>query len=164
MRVAVFSDTHGKLTGLAHVRELLGPVDLLLHAGDHFADAPKVAVGLGLTAAQVQAVIGNCDLGQRGPEDTVLNLGGVRILLTHGHRYDVKHTLQRVFYRAEEAGARVAIFGHSHVPVNVNERGVLLFNPGSYSEPRTAGPPTCGLLTIEEQKVRVEHIPVGPGF
>jgi len=164
MRVAVFSDTHGKLAGLARVKERLGALDLLLHAGDHFNDAAKVAEGLGLAPEKVHAVVGNCDMGQRGPEECVLDVEGVRILLVHGHRFDVKSTLQRVFYKAEEIGAHVVIFGHSHVPVSLWERGVLLFNPGSYSEPRVQGPATCGLLIVEAGSVQAEHVPVSAGF
>lgn len=164
MRVAVFSDTHGHLAGLAEMRRRLGAVDLLLHAGDHFSDAPQVAAALGLHPAQVRAVLGNCDYGSHGPEEALFVLAGVRILLNHGHRLDVKRSLQRIFYRAQELQAQVAVFGHSHVPVNLSDNGILLFNPGSFSEPRVPGPGTCGLLIIEGETVRAEHIPVGSGF
>lgn len=164
MRIAVFSDTHGKWEGLALTRSRLGEVDLLVHAGDHYRDAQAVAAGLGLPPGHIHAVVGNCDYGTPGPEELILELDGVRILLLHGHRHEVKRTLQPVFYRAQEAEVQAVIFGHSHVPVCMTDQGLLLFNPGSYSEPRVPGPGSCGLLNIEAGKVQAKHVLVGAAF
>jgi putative phosphoesterase len=158
MRIAVISDTHGDLTGVVALREQIGPVDALLHAGDHFADAPRVAQALGLPQAACHAVVGNCDWGAPGPKEAVLELGGVRIFLVHGHNHGVKAGLLRITYAAAEAGARVAVFGHSHVPVLQEASGILLLNPGSPTQPRWQGPPSVAVLTISEQKVAAEHI------
>ena len=34
-------------------------------------------------------------------------------------------------YYAEQSGCKAALFGHTHVPVNRTEEGILLLNPGS---------------------------------
>lgn len=154
LRVAVISDTHGDLHNLAGVREQLGQVDWLLHAGDFIRDARPVAERLGLPADRVRAVIGNCDYHLTEPVHDVVELGGVRILLTHGHLYGVKHTLDRIYYRAVEARVRVAVFGHSHVALCAEDSGVLLLNPGSLSSPRLPhAKPSCALLEISGGKV-----------
>ena len=53
----------------------------------------------------------------------------------------------------EEKQADVVIFGHIHVPVCVEEDGILLVNPGSPSRPRN-GVPSFGILTLEKAKNR----------
>lgn len=150
VRVAVISDTHGDLGNLDRARELLGPVDWLIHAGDYLRDAAPCAARLGLAPDRVRAVVGNCDYHLFDPSLDQFELGGVKILLTHGHHYGVKHTVDRIYYKAREAGVRVAVFGHSHIAVRADDGGVLLFNPGSLSQPRlpTEGP-SCGLLELE---------------
>jgi predicted phosphodiesterase len=46
-------------------------------------------------------------------------------------------------------GLRAVVFGHSHVPYNQVQRGVLLFNPGSPTERRRQPRPSYGFLSIE---------------
>ncbi len=153
-RVAVVSDSHGDFRFVGKLRAAVGRVDWLLHAGDHIYDAPRIANSLGVEPSRVRAVAGNCDHPARDPVHQVVELDGVRILMTHGHHYGVKGDLQRLLYRGAEDGARVVIFGHSHVPINVEERGILLLNPGSLSQPRIPGdPPSAALLEIEQGQV-----------
>lgn len=160
VRVAVISDSHGNFRHLGVLRSKLGGrLDWLLHAGDHMRDAERIGVNLGVDPSRIRAVVGNCDYPAREPAQELLEIGGVKILLTHGHLYGVKDTLDRIYYRAEELGARVAVFGHSHIPVSVEEGGILLFNPGSISSPRLAGDsPSCGLLEIDHGVVTARHL------
>ncbi|HYG56510.1 MAG TPA: metallophosphoesterase [Symbiobacteriaceae bacterium] len=154
VRIAVISDTHGHLENLSKVQAELGRVDWLIHAGDFLRDAAPLAKRLGLPSDRVRAVVGNCDYPITEPVQDLFELEGVRILLTHGHHFGVKHTLDRIYYRAQEARAAVVVFGHSHMAVNAPERGILLFNPGSLSTPRLPGEkPSCGLLELEGGKV-----------
>lgn len=126
--------------------EHMGPVDLLLHAGDHFDDAIFLS---NLLAFPVIGVRGNCDFA--GPWEELVDAGGVKILLIHGHQYGVKRSLQSLAYRAQEAGAKVVVFGHTHEPEIEWVNDILLFNPGSTIRPRGACKyPTYGILTVKE--------------
>lgn len=153
MRIAVFSDTHGAFHGLAEMKSRLGKVDWLLHAGDFLADARRVAFALEVPQNRVRAVAGNCDYGVDGPDEAVVAVGGVRILLTHGHQHDVKRGLGRILQRARELDVQAAVFGHSHVVCNQEVQGVLLFNPGSLTFPRGREAGSCGLLAVEGAKI-----------
>lgn len=160
-RVAVISDTHGDLRHVAEIKAQLGRVDWLLHAGDFIRDARPVAEQLGVPADRVRAVIGNCDYLLSEPLHDHIQIEGVRIFLTHGHLYGVKHTLDRIYYKAVEARARVAVFGHSHVALSAEDTGVLLLNPGSLSQPRLAtARPSCALLEIDGDQVRSQILSV----
>ena len=61
---------------------------------------------------------------------------------TH-HR--VKNSLLSLYYRAQEVGACVACFGHTHSAMARWEGGILLLNPGSLRDGRYA------VLEIGEQ-------------
>lgn len=160
IRIAVISDTHGDFRNVGRVRARLGGrLDWLLHGGDHFQDAPRVAVNLGVDPSRVRAVVGNCDYPLREPTRQVLELEGVKILLIHGHHDGVKHGFQRVYLRAAEVGARVVIFGHSHVAMNDDDGRILLLNPGSLTLPHVAtDPPSCALLEISAGHVTAKLI------
>jgi uncharacterized protein len=161
VRVAVISDTHGDLYNLDQAKTLLGQVDWLLHAGDYIRDAAPAAQQLGVPPERVRAVVGNCDYHLVEPAIDLIEIEGVRILLTHGHHYGVKHTLDRIYYKARESKARVVVFGHSHVALSAEDSGILLFNPGSLSQPKQPGtPPSCGLLELEAGGVisRLVHL------
>jgi uncharacterized protein len=161
VRVAVISDTHGDLSRLDQARTLLGPVDWLIHAGDYHRDAQPVAERLGVPAHRVRAVVGNCDYLMAEPALDLFEIEGVRMLLTHGHHYGVKHTLDRIFFKAQEARVQVAIFGHSHVAVNATDSGILLLNPGSLSQPRLPGdPPSCALLELQNGKAHAQILSI----
>lgn len=159
VKIGVVSDSHGSFRNVGRMRNACGRLDWFFHAGDHIADAARIAVNLGVDPSRVRAVAGNCDFPTSKPEDLVVEIEGVRIYMTHGHGYGVKANLQRIHYRAQEVGARVAIFGHSHIPVLTDVGGVLLLNPGSISEPRRpTDPPSCALLEVEQGSVTARHI------
>ncbi|MFZ5823552.1 MAG: metallophosphoesterase [Bacillota bacterium] len=159
VRIGVVSDSHGSFRNVGRMRTECGRLDWLLHAGDHLRDAARMAVNLGVDPSRVRAVAGNCDYPTTKPEELHLEIEGVRIYMTHGHGYGVKGTLQRIHLRAQEVGARAVIFGHSHLPVLADVGGILLFNPGSLSEPRRpTDPPSCGLLEIEAGEIQARHI------
>lgn len=159
LRVAVISDTHGDLANLAVVQADLGAVDWLIHAGDHLTDMAPAARLLGLDPARAKGVVGNCDYPHTSPLEAVLDLEGVRVLVTHGHRYQVKANLQALYYRAQELGVRAVIFGHTHVAANEEVDSVLLFNPGSLTAPhRHKDRPSCGILEIDAGRIGARHL------
>lgn len=153
MRFAVLSDTHGDLSRMFAAADYIRALkpDALIHLGDFCADAEAMAKELRL---ELHAVAGNCDAGRTThPAADVLEAEGARILLCHGHTYDVGETPQRLIWAAQERECTAALFGHTHRQFLEKEDGVLLMNPGSLCRPRgtEAG---LGLLTVEKGAVR----------
>lgn len=160
-KIAVVSDSHRMFRFVGEIRTQAGKIDWLLHAGDHMQDAERIATSLGVEPTRVRAVAGNCDYPHVQPTEQIVEIDGVRILMTHGHLFGVKDNYHRVYYRAREVGARVAVFGHTHMPVIKDDGVVLLLNPGSLSQPRLPGdPPSCALLEVSEGQLTVQIIPL----
>ena len=145
MRIGVLSDTHGNLEWAKLAIARMGTVAVLLHAGDYYEDAARLARLGVLGSAAVKAVLGNCDYLVKGPAEETFTLGGRRILLTHGHRYEVKRGLDRLRWRARETRADVVVFGHTHQAGFFWEDGVLFLNPGSTHLPR-GGVRSCAII------------------
>ena len=128
MRFAVLSDTHGDLSRMFAAADYIRALkpDALIHLGDFCADAEAMAKELRL---ELHAVAGNCDAGRTThPAVDVLEAVGARILLCHGHTYDVGETPQRLIWAAQERECTAALFGHTHRQFLEKEDGVLLMN------------------------------------
>lgn len=147
MRIGVLSDTHSFILTAGRAIAAMGEIDVLLHAGDHYHDASKLAVMLDIP---VHAVVGNCDVRVEGPEEKILDLEGVLFYLTHGHRFNVKSSLDRLYFKALETNTRVVVYGHTHVSGYEWYNGILLFNPGSVTSPRDGSRMSYGVIELRE--------------
>lgn len=133
MKILVISDTHGTIDEAIKIIEKEKP-QLIIHLGDYVEDGENIERETGI---KVEMVRGNGDIFNKNYEDDrVLEIGGKRIFITHGHRYRVKYGVMNILYRAEELNADIALFGHTHVPLMLEEAGILVMNPGSLSYPR----------------------------
>ena len=154
----VASDTHGDLQLLQRTLAAHPEVSAVLHLGDFCEDAVRLA---GLIGVPVHGVCGNGDYACRHgcPLETVVTVEGRRILIGHGHRFEVKSGLSRL--TAHAASIRppvdIALFGHTHRPsqriVERHEGGrFLLLNPGTARiRPRPGdSAASCVLLRIGE--------------
>lgn len=150
MLIGVLADTHipSRAKQLPEaVRRGLTGVNLILHAGDIF----DLAVLRELEKiAPVTAVAGNGDppeLAEVLGRQKLFVLDGCSIGLIHGD--GVKGTTRR---RAQNAfpAADCIVFGHSHMPCNERENGLLLFNPGSPTDRRRSPRPSYGLLSVAD--------------
>jgi putative phosphoesterase len=179
--IGLISDTHfqERLFALPdNLARVWGAVDLVLHAGD--VGDLSVLDQLG-QIAPVVAVHGNDEpeVAKRDlPEQQLLVIGGVRVLLWHSHYPDPVEErarrkgnwgpkLDRLAARTREAGAQVLMYGHSHVPAISRHAGVTLFNPGALAsgsfftrqQPQTVG----RLRVLAGGAVEVEHLDLATG-
>ena len=149
MKILIVSDTHGSFYKLKQVIDAEKPLDVLIHCGDVCGELTS-ALGA-RPGYQVFAVRGNCDMPGRLPAEYVLEFPHHRVFLVHGHMHNVRRDNQKLIRAAKDAGCDMAMYGHTHVPEIVNGDGVLVLNPGSLSEPRTAdGRPSYAVMTIDD--------------
>ena len=93
----------------------------------------------------LHVVRGNCDILGNTPERLVIELGPVKAFCTHGHLYSVDWSFDYLVYAAQEAGAKLALCGHTHEAANLEIGGVQVLNPGTAGKGRTL---SCGLVTV----------------
>ncbi|MBM6619784.1 metallophosphoesterase family protein [Bacillus suaedaesalsae] len=150
MKLLIISDTHGFEQELLQVKEKYDKeVDMMIHCGD--SELPSNHVAL----VGFQAVKGNCDIGNF-PNDTIRQVRDVNLFATHGHLYNVKMTLMNLQYRAEEVGAKIICFGHSHLAGCEFVDGRLYINPGSFHLPRRILERTYCILEVKETEFNVQ--------
>ena len=132
MLLAVFSDSHGNPERMLKAIEHSKP-DMVLHLGDGGRDIGKIKSQF--PELPLTAVRGNCDISGELPETKILNINGVKLFLTHGHLYGVKRTSAMLISEAAAQGANAVLFGHTHEPVNYQEQGIFVINPGTAGYP-----------------------------
>ena len=120
MRILVLSDSHGCVDPMQQCVELVQP-QAILHLGDCARDADRL--GRLYPRIPLLGVPGNCDYGSADQPERLTELGGVRILMMHGHTRHVKSGPMAAMYAARECGADILLFGHTHQPL-VDRSGV----------------------------------------
>lgn len=148
MKIAVFSDSHRNTGNMLTAIADFSP-DCIIHLGDMSSDADFIASKYPrLTMYNVR---GNCDFFSSAPlssapESQLIELGGVRIFMAHGHRHGVKTSLDSFLNSVCCSGSALGLFGHTHRATCRSFGSVQLFNPGSCGSGHS---PTYGQLLIE---------------
>jgi len=150
MKVAVISDTH--LTDVTSEFEricqsYLKDADLVIHLGD-WIDAKIFDY---LSQFKLIGVSGNSDneaIKRALPAKRIVRVHGYRVGITHGwgSPYDLVPRLRKEFKDVD-----IILFGHSHIPFQMMENGVLWLNPGSVFHGRGNVERSFALLYLEER-------------
>jgi putative phosphoesterase len=149
VKVVVLADTHAPRRWKRcppEVAEQLADADMILHAGD--VCTADVLEDLS-RYAPVHAVLGNNDLPEvaewGAPETLEVVLDGLRVGMIHdsGQSTGRLERLRRRFPQSD-----LVIFGHSHIPMDLEANGLRIFNPGSPTDKRREPYGTLGVLDI----------------
>lgn len=124
------SDTHGDASIIKEVTQYVGLVDAIFHCGDSELNADHNSL------QSFHVVGGNCDMDSSFPSEVITEVKDMKIYMTHGHLLQVKNTMIPIKLRAEEVGADVVLFGHSHLLGAEVLNKTLFLNPGSLTFPR----------------------------
>ena len=135
MKAAVFSDTHSNTALMVEAVSRCRP-DLIIHLGDHSRDTAILREKF--PEIPLYSVRGNCDISSDAPDTDIVPLGPVKAFICHGHTYGVEYgRLDSLVYAAQEAGAKIAMFGHTHEAYYGEAGGVQFLNPGTAGKGRT---------------------------
>lgn len=160
--VIVISDTHGRIDRIGKVLTLHPQIREIWFLGDGELDFLRTLSQY--PEKNIKYVSGNCDfpnlcsLGKTHAE-SVFDFAGHRILMTHGHKYGVKSTMEQIKDRAFCLNVDIVLFGHTHKAYEHYEAepyGVYYFNPGSLGLP-VDGMPSYGILHFEGSSVLLSH-------
>ena len=152
MKVLVISDSHGRNDDVKKVIEQVGEVDMMIHLGDIERGDDYIRSIAKCPPEQVYLVKGNNDYNLTLPYQHVIDIGGYRTLLTHGHRFYVNAGTGYLREYAFNNNIDVVMFGHTHMPyIDIGE-DVTILNPGSLSYPRQEGRKNTFLVMEVDQE------------
>lgn len=145
MKILVVADTH-YVTAPIISQLKKEKADMLFFLGDYVKDGEDIKRKLQIPA---YIIAGNGDLASFYKKEELVRVRDKRILLTHGHQYNVKNGLQRLYYHGVENRVDVILYAHTHIPYLNREGQVLIMNLGSPTFPRGGSNiGTYGILNI----------------
>jgi putative phosphoesterase len=153
MRIGVVGDIHGNLKGLRQAVQLMDRPELLLFTGDGFREISRLREEFEIP---IEGVAGNCDIYTEFTSELILKLDKFKVLLTHGHLYNVKNGLTRIGLAGRSKGVNLVVFGHTHQPLNDEWYEVKLFNPGTLCQERSIRGLTFGMIEMNDSGIHAE--------
>lgn len=144
MKLLVMSDTHGDAEVIERVKHYHTDVDAVIHCGD--SELPYNHPYM----QNIHRVRGNCDRDINYLDEMIFRVGTERIYVTHGHLFDVKTSILKLTYRAQELGATIVCFGHSHILGAELINGTLFINPGSLLKPRRISDKSFVIIDVKD--------------
>lgn len=148
-KIVVMSDNHGYQDKMEVVKKLENDGDYYVHCGDSEAYRSDDLNGW-------ICVRGNNDWSFDLAKEAVLEVEGVRILITHGQYFGYFNRELKMRGLLEEHDCTVLLSGHTHMPSIVEEQGYIFINPGSTSLPRGGSKASYAVVYIDNGKVSAE--------
>ena len=150
MKILVLSDSHSAMSFMRLCVDAVKP-DYLIHLGDHYDDGEALAETYG--HIPMTQVPGNCDRYRCPPwvhARLCYDVCGVRLFMTHGHKYGVKTSTAMMLAEARAMGAQAALYGHTHIAECIREEsGMWVLNPGTAGY----GGGSAGLIEVENNNI-----------
>jgi len=134
MTIIAFGDIHGNFQNLVTLGDIIERADVAVFLGDGESALEVLPYSVN---KKLFAVCGNTDMFSRLPTEMVIEVGGKKIFIAHGHTYSVKNTLDRITRAAKENEADIALFGHTHEWNQEERDGVTLVNVPPLGTSRT---------------------------
>ena len=166
MKVLIASDIHGRIQATKRLEQIINTFkpERIVLLGDYLYNGPRngvpfdydpmaTSIILNKYAKIIVGVRGKCDsrldeslLHFPFKDSAVVSVNSSRCDLIHGDL--ITSELVSV-----ERGD-ILMFGHTHVPMLKLEDGVIYFNPGSISFPKTGYAPSYGVMIGNHLEVR----------
>ncbi|MCL2671851.1 MAG: YfcE family phosphodiesterase [Clostridiales bacterium] len=142
MKLLLLADSHGCWETIYKIALREKP-DAILHAGDGQGAFETLALLLAdeLPCCELYNVRGNCDRDDRGtPTNLLVELGGLRIYLIHGHLFPELRfgVLGNAVAFAKKQRVDLLVYGHSHMQRDAVADGLRTVNPGAAYRDRYA--------------------------
>ena len=134
MKIMIISDIHGGYEDLEKVLDIFDKekYDKLLILGDLYSFYNTIENDFiinKLNNIENKLIVrGNCDFDMNIPEILNITLNGLKMTLTHGHKYNNDYLLNLDTY--------IIFIGHTHIPCILFKNNKYIVNPGSIHKSR----------------------------
>lgn len=127
-KLVVVSDVHHNLARLERILPVINEADYLIFCGDGANDIMCVR---GRITVPIICVRGNNDIGSNLTERVTTVFGNTRVLITHGHKQNVRQGMTNLLCLAKQMNCDLVFFGHTHTYFDCVADGVHFINPGA---------------------------------
>lgn len=143
--IVVFSDNHYESIP-ERLKSVANEADFVFFCGDGVSRLGDLLFHKGLVTVK-----GNCD-DAPFPREQVIDIEGVKCLITHGDLYGVKRDLLPLYYHAKELGCSLVCYGHTHYASAEKVDDITFINPGAIHSP-VIGNPSYAYIVINGNQI-----------
>lgn len=129
LRILVMSDCHGAYHEAERVLSAHDDIKTIFYLGDGVGVIENIMEFYPDKTFHI--VSGNCDWNSKYNDYGEAVINNVRIIYTHGHKLGVKYGTEQLFKLAQNVGATLVLYGHTHISSVEYRDGIYLVNPGS---------------------------------
>lgn len=147
MKVVVFSDAHGCKIIIERIISFNPDANYFISLGD--SELPLDF----LMDLDIIAIKGNYPWDAGFGYESVLEIEGKKLFLTHGHKYGVHKSLMKLLNHTLSNEYDIALYGHTHVARVDKVNDLLMMNPGSIKSPRSKMVPSYLILNITKDSI-----------
>ena len=145
MKILVVSDSHGNSFSLKRIIDHNLDADIIVHCGDCHEELDSIRMKN--PNKKYYTVRGNWRYPSVLKTELFFDELGFKFMVTHGHKYNVKDSVDELVEAAKDAGADIVLFGHTHIAYNKEIDGVMLLNPGATTDN------SFGIVEINEGRI-----------
>lgn len=124
--ILIFSDYHKNEKAVLDLIEKYKP-QYILCCGDGESDDSFYLDN------NIISVKGNCDYANL-PAIKLLEIGDMKIVMTHGHYYNVYFDTFKLYLLAKEHQRNYVLYGHTHEQIIDEYEGITFINPGALKD------------------------------
>ena len=131
MKVIVISDSHGSTNNIIYALSREKDITPVIFLGDGIGDIEQAEEWF--PEHKFICVNGNCDSYLSDNTVAYKHIEGTTIVMTHGHRFNVKVSRRELINHAKGVLAHLALYGHTHRAEDTVDplTGIRLVNPGA---------------------------------
>lgn len=147
-KILVVSDTHMENELFSAITTYHQDCDYFVHCGDSSLSYNDPLLNGYIT------VIGNHDDDPHFDTYRFLKVEDRRILITHGHLYNVYQSYELLYQKAKQMNCSLVLHGHTHIPHIQTIHNITFINPGSVMFNRSHyGYGTYAIVSIDHDQV-----------
>ncbi len=150
MKLLIFSDNHRDRDSVKELLQKNPNMDRIFSLGDSEMREHE------LSALGIVGVRGNYPFEPDFPYELTFDFDGIRILLTHGHKYNVKWGITALMQKAYYENIQIVCFGHTHSIYLKELNDTIFLNPGSLSKPRLGVIASFAIIEITDKDVSIK--------
>lgn len=151
-RLIIFSDAHKQKARIDGIIKEHKDASLLISLGDSELKSRY------LEANDIIAIKGNYPFDAGFTYEHEMIIENKRFLFVHGHKYGVRHGIEKLYARMLETNIDFAFYGHTHVAAFDAVENRYLINPGAIYKSRSEINDSYLYLEIDTSQITLKWL------
>lgn len=151
-KIVVVSDNHGRYSPLSQVLQDNPDAAAFIHCGDVELEPDLLK--------PFYVVTGNNDYYHSYPDNLLIDVGHIKLYVTHGHRHSSYNRINSLAKDGVSLNADIVCFGHEHIFQQHQFEDILIVNPGSLYYNRDNSQKCYAIINVNGEEISVKRVDI----